>query len=185
MSIAIRFALAGLVAAALCPGAEVEVVLTDHARVNPVELVPARQEASRLLAAAGIVLRWSTPEPDLGHPARAVVLNILPAEMARRWPAGGEACGYALAGWMAGVFYHCVDQLTEEGNGGTGMRGRLLGALMAHEVGHLLIGPGIHSPTGIMKAHWGSRDLLLIRQGRLAFLPSDAAQIRARLGRPE
>lgn len=80
MSIAIRFALAGLVAAALCPGAEVEVVLTDHARVNPVELVPARQEASRLLAAAGIVLRRSTPEPDLGHPARAVVLNILPAE---------------------------------------------------------------------------------------------------------
>ena len=34
---------------------------------------------------------------------------------------------------------------------------RLLGAVIAHEVGHLLLPAFSHSPTGIMRAHWGGR----------------------------
>jgi hypothetical protein len=64
-----------------------------------------------------------------------------------------------------------VDRLAQS-NGLAVTRGQFLGALMAHEIGHVLIGSGIHSAAGIMKAHWGSRDLPLIRQGRPFSLPT-------------
>jgi hypothetical protein len=44
----------------------------------------------------------------------------------------------------------------------------LLGCVIAHELGHLLLGPG-HVPGGVMQAHWSGNELDALRQRRLKF----------------
>ncbi|HTP88998.1 MAG TPA: hypothetical protein VMJ34_18735 [Bryobacteraceae bacterium] len=56
----------------------------------------------------------------------------------------------------------------------------LLGCVMAHELGHLLLGPG-HAPSGIMRSGWSSHDLDSIRAGWLKFSPDESVRIRQRL----
>lgn len=53
----------------------------------------------------------------------------------------------------------------------------LLGCVIAHELGHLLLGPG-HTPNGIMRAAWDNRDLEAIRFGSLKFNRAESARIR-------
>ena len=59
--------------------------------------------------------------------------------------------------------------------------GLLLGHLMAHEVGHLLLGNRNHSAGGIMHDPWTKTELDYLRQGALKFHPGDAEQIRKHL----
>jgi len=46
------------------------------------------------------------------------------------------------------------------------LEGRLLGHVMAHELGHVLEGIDRHSAAGLMKAHWDAHDF-----GQMSFLP--------------
>jgi hypothetical protein len=57
----------------------------------------------------------------------------------------------------------------------------LLGATIAHEVGHLLLPDGSHSPNGLMRGAWGDRELQLARDGLLQFTARQGELIRRRL----
>jgi hypothetical protein len=56
----------------------------------------------------------------------------------------------------------------------------LLGCVMAHELGHLLLGPG-HVPGGIMQAHWSGNELQALRQRRLKFNHAQRERIQSEL----
>jgi hypothetical protein len=56
----------------------------------------------------------------------------------------------------------------------------MLGRIIAHELGHLLLGQNGHSVVGIMKARWGSRDAEPAHQVA-KFFPSEAKKIRAQV----
>jgi len=56
----------------------------------------------------------------------------------------------------------------------------LLGRVIVHELGHLLLGPG-HSPVGIMKAHWTREDLRRTNLGMLSFTSEQVALISSNL----
>jgi hypothetical protein len=58
-------------------------------------------------------------------------------------------------------------------------RGVLLGAMMAHEIGHLLMGVNSHSREGIMSIPWDARKLQQINLGDLGFTPEQAATLKA------
>ena len=54
-------------------------------------------------------------------------------------------------GWLATVFSDRSDSAASR----AGVEpGTLLGRVMAHEVGHLLLGGGYHGDAGVMRAHW-------------------------------
>ncbi len=57
----------------------------------------------------------------------------------------------------------------------------LLGDVMAHELGHLLLGSNSHSPTGIMRAHWQGEELHRLSRGNLWFTDEQADRMRAKL----
>jgi hypothetical protein len=161
---------------ATCGAVQLDVMVLNYAHLDDVETTVAHKEAARLLAAARIVIRWLPPDPDQPPLPGSILLNILPEAMARRWPHAGESCGYALLR-TAGIFYHCVDRELAKYDPSPVERGRFLGYLIAHELGHLLIGPGVHSGGGIMKAHWGYKEVQWIRQGSLLFMPFDVVRM--------
>jgi hypothetical protein len=59
---------------------------------------------------------------------------------------------------------------------------QVLGAVMAHEIGHLILGPA-HARHGIMHPKWGPLQFLLIRSRELEFTPEEAGRLRDDAGR--
>jgi hypothetical protein len=57
----------------------------------------------------------------------------------------------------------------------------VLGNVMAHELGHLLLGSNSHSGVGIMRAHWQGEELRRLSRGSLWFTNEQADRIRGRL----
>ena len=55
---------------------------------------------------------------------------------------------------------------------------RCWGRVIAHELGHLLIGKNAHSAAGIMHTPWRVRDLEPTREAAMSFLPGEAKRIR-------
>jgi hypothetical protein len=61
--------------------------------------------------------------------------------------------------------------------------GQILGAVIAHEIGHVLLDLASHSRTGIMRGDWELADLYDIATERLSFTSHQAEVIRAELVR--
>lgn len=55
---------------------------------------------------------------------------------------------------------------------------RLMGCVLAHEIGHMLQGVARHSSVGIMKAHWNHLDFIDIHLRRMDFTKEDIALMR-------
>ena len=80
--------------------------------------------------------------------------------------------------YLAEVYYEAALQFASQRDVEPGV---LLGCVMAHELGHLLLGPG-HTRHGIMRPAWNSLELDEMRFGRLKFDPAESGQIRKVLG---
>jgi hypothetical protein len=76
--------------------------------------------------------------------------------------------------YLAEVYYEAVQQFASQRDVEPGV---LLGCVIAHELGHLLLGPG-HAPHGIMRAAWNNLELDEMRFGRLKFNSAESDQIR-------
>ena len=90
-----------------------------------------------------------------------LVLHILPPGATRRQTDPGSA-GFAVPpedggfGAFAGVFHDRVRELATSIN-----EAEVLGHVVAHELGHLLLGTGQHSAGGIMKGEWRYKQIIL------------------------
>ncbi len=156
----------------------VPVLVHDYAGVAPNVLARAEAEASRVLATGGVDVQWinctdssTDPEPCRRSPdATALVVQILPAQ-ASTHGVEAEALGFAappdpnLPGKYAGVFFGRVASRAK-GELSTEI---LLGHVIAHELGHLLLGVGGHARSGIMAGMWDSRALHQAARGELLF----------------
>jgi hypothetical protein len=164
----------------------------NYARVPSPILVHAKHEASNIFRRAGVETTWldcrlsvadaPTPACDRPFGPADLILRLLSSSMARRLATKGDVCGVALGikdppATYAYIFYGCVLDLA---NRGYIVEGGILAAVMAHEVGHLLLGPG-HSPSGIMRAKWTREDLAIIQVGFLLFTPHQSVLIRSEI----
>jgi hypothetical protein len=59
----------------------------------------------------------------------------------------------------------------------------VLGPVVAHEIGHLLLGSQAHSPDGIMQAQWRPRDFLTVLSGQSGFSREQSERMRGQLSR--
>jgi len=81
------------------------------------------------------------------------------------------------AGYFAYVFYDRIQELAQRRRLGHA----LLADVMAHEIGHLLLGSTSHSASGIMCAHWNYEELRKVSEGAMSFIPSQSRIMRDRL----
>jgi hypothetical protein len=56
--------------------------------------------------------------------------------------------------------------------------GRILGHAAAHEIGHLVMGSGSHSPRGLMRAGWKANELRDMAERRLLFTQQEGERMR-------
>jgi len=106
------------------------------------------------------------------------VLRILRPKLAMR----GEQLGYAAMTPEGGAYitvFICPEQ--QKARVSNLSNGPLLGHAVAHEIGHLLLGPNAHSATGIMRPVWRPVDEEWMEKGVLLFDEGQANKMRSAL----
>lgn len=161
----------------------IAVVIGNYASVpNPV-LTEAQAEAERILTPVGLEIEWRQPRPTsvendkpASRPGASLAIQLLSPAMEARLqrPPKGEV-GLAF-GSTAYIFCGRLDQVAQRVLPDS--RSRLLGNVLAHEIAHLLLGPGVHASGGIMQPHWGTAQLLRLEQGGLTLLPPQIDRLR-------
>jgi hypothetical protein len=146
------------------PKGELTVTLhvTNYAAVSPKELAAAEAYATAIYRAAGIQMVWTdTPWPRgetrLPH-LRVVILSPeMTAKKCQAAQLGASAMGIAVDGATddsGRIAYIFADRISQTAWQYLAMFERGLGHVMAHEVGHLLLGGHSHAPTGLMTVSW-------------------------------
>ena len=112
-----------------------------------------------------------------------LTVRLLPESQAKNFPIDPGAFGMAQPsttggfGYMAYIFYHRVAELC----GRQYPKAPVLGHMIAHELGHLLLGLSSHSKAGIMSVPWRSKDLQKVGQDGMRFTKQQSDRIRANL----
>jgi len=140
-------------------------------------------EASAILHQTGLEVDWvdcpltadeleSYPacrEP-LGAADFAVkILNAKEAkQLSKRRGVLGRAleCPSVQIGCSAYLFYKDVPELAKRAGVS---EAQLLGHALAHEIGHLLLGPNSHSASGVMRSNWQQQEMQRLSQSFLIF----------------
>ena len=178
------------------PAPRLIVRVSNYAQV-PLETQSVGQRiAARIFHRAGIETSWldcsltsegkyRMPDCEESDAASSLALRLVPASPATVAHFGSQTLGVAAQPQkgtpaIAGVFYDRVQKLARGDAASTAM---ILGHAMAHELGHLLLGTNSHSPVGLMRAQWNSRDLQLASAGDLDFTAHQAASLREELVR--
>lgn len=172
-----------LISLLLCLAARGEVLhvtILDHVGVPAETLEGAREFLSGVFGPAGtrLEIRVERSAWRRGQTMRLedvtgdVVLRICSREMAKVMVPKSAVFGYVQP-WraeelprVANVFYHRIGELEEITDSSTA---RILGAVLAHEMGHLLMGRGAHSAMGIMRCPWDTAELRDLARGTLVF----------------
>lgn len=167
--------LSGVPASVAASDLKLTLVVYNYARVSGGTLTNAEDTAAEIFKHAGVELNWQdgfayaaerrdllTPPPE--DPAMLVV-KLQPESEAARYGVR-SVCGGI--GFESGaiIFVRRFD-------------GAWLGNMMAHELGHILLGPNAHAIVGIMRGTLLPEDWDKAAQGTLGFTRSQNQQIQA------
>jgi hypothetical protein len=174
--------------------AQVTVSVYNDAQVPTDILARAEQQAASIFSRAGLDVTWLRCT-HINSGVRAAACNgfDVPGHVAVRIIArtasskSDAAFGVAFlapdgTGRYSDVFWKRAQRL--HANSNVDLAG-ILGSVIAHEMGHLLLGSNAHAISGIMRAHWESDELHRIAMGTLMFLPEQSKRMHARIATVE
>ena len=180
---------AGVAAARVGPSDSIEiiVVVNNSVRIPAAVLRQAEVEAERIFALSGIQIRWLECAPGLGteDPCQRVPgANEFVAQFVRTGQTSLDSIlGVAFVGRdgdgkYCDIFFDRIQETVRTTR--TGLA-QLLATVIAHELGHLLLGSHSHSFFGILMPHWNQEELQRIAMGDLLFSKGEALRMRMRL----
>ncbi|MBV9039340.1 MAG: hypothetical protein JO182_32960 [Acidobacteriaceae bacterium] len=158
------------------------ILVYNYAGVDNQTLVLAEIQVGQILRQAGIELNWrrcdsaakpslttNCPDMDRTTPALRLVshFRLVPDHVHT------DTLGFSIGNIMT-VSSEKARNLAQTG---VGQLSEILGVVIAHEFGHLLLG-GAHSASGVMRARLDLSDWALAQQGWLVFHPAEAAALR-------
>ena len=161
------------------PGADVNVTIYNTAGVPQATIRSAKTQLGRILDAAGLGLRWSEMSTSPGSFVEDVVPLSSGSDTAVRcrasrsieaWivaaPTVGQsktALGYSLPLATRGRNVLIFSSVVNAVSGRRGVDPSIILAhALAHEIGHVLLRSGKHSPHGLMSAAWSDREFELM-----------------------
>src|SRR5262245_59075090 len=149
---------AGPASAAQVEGRALGLPLDQHSRVPPQSLARAEREAARVYEAAGVRIVWVHGDDEAstsGAGGKQFRVLLLGTQMTNR-KAGIEGFGTEVLGRAAratGRAYVFTQRVIETSLLNGKNAEQMIGRVMAHEIGHLLLPEGSHSRKGIMRDH--------------------------------
>jgi hypothetical protein len=152
--------------------------VVNYPGIAPEDLAQAENEAARIYTAAGVRIVWAAEDEAIAVPGLHLRVILLRRDMARRMIRAGRVADGVLgqAARPTGRAYIFTHRITEIGI----QHGRdfawVLGQVMAHEVGHLVLPIYAHTERGIMRA-----DLIVRSTTDQLFTPEQGAVIRSRV----
>lgn len=170
------------------PAARLTVCLCNHANVEIETVVRGQKEASRIFREAGIELSWTSCPISERDSERSSELSSTgaccqSAPIVRIVEGGTIQDPRSFLGGIARdnqvtLFYRPIARASD---GHDIPRGILMGHVMAHELGHLLLGAK-HSSSDIMGARFQRMEVDLMRKGCLLFTARQAQWMRGSVG---
>lgn len=170
---------------------QITVSVFSDVPVSPQLLVRAEQQTGKIFSISGLDIVWidcTGAHAADGDRDRACLKRYGPDDLIIRITSHvstvpSDAFGVAFLasdgrGRYADVFWTQTQELSASSNRAPD---RILGSVMAHEMGHLLLGLHSHSVSGVMRAHWGRDELQRMEMGTLLFLPEQGKRMRARI----
>jgi hypothetical protein len=159
---------------------DIRLLIVNEAGVDSSILTVAKAEATRIYDAFGIRLVWT--EADQEGSAFTYVVKIIPRALKGRAidvGAMGIAPGTRESrGTVAYAFYDRIQDVTLTRGADVAL---ILGHVIAHEIGHLLLPYDAHAKNGLMRAGWNTDQTMRAMRGALTFTAQEAALIQQRL----
>lgn len=172
------------------PPPRLQVSVFNDARVDSATLAAAEARASAIFSQAGLDVDWLVCTPadpsdfrpgktacsDLAWPSRLSV-RIVPRARSLATVVFGQAfVDTSGQGIYSNVYY----QNLSRPNRSRLAEADMLGCVVAHELGHLLLGVNSHSASGLMQSHWDSFALQSAARSDLFFTSAQSATLRSR-----
>ena len=177
----------------------------DYVHLPPGSLETASEMVTRIYASIGVQLTWLAPmeqqefggsrgaasrgssaRSDPTHvPIAQITVIVLTPHMTERGHIPEGVLGFAAVatdGGIGRIAYVIYDRVKQQASSGAIDETDLFGLVMAHEIGHLLLGPGSQADAGLMKGHWDGDDLRRFRTVTPQFSSREAEEIRDALG---
>ena len=164
------------------PPVAVFVNVENRAQAPESLVTNAEKQAEKVYRQIGIRLVWTTATASLPNDSLRLTVVLVPESKAGFFVETEERVGRAVGtdgrgARRAYVFPDRVRNLTTTGSD----EALVLGAVIAHEIGHLLLPPNSHSNHGIMRGQFRLCDFDRPDHGGIRFTAEQALQIRAAL----
>jgi len=164
----------------------ITVLVANYSQASPAILAAAEREAGRILGQAGLQASWlecsvvpstvSTQDPCQRAPeANGIRLRILAAPVQDKFQ--DSVFGFAVHPVLASVYYEFALRRARRDEADFELP-IILGCVMAHELGHLLLGSNSHFDRGIMLARWEVNQVRQLMMGTLLFTPEQSKLMR-------
>ena len=161
----------------------IAVRITDLVGAPPAVQRRALEQAARLFERVDVTIVWDNSNRLTSDPSSPFVVDLTLLDHGNHsLTATGSVLGSATLLPIAptiSVFYGDVQALAQA----CGVNSEVLfGFVIAHELGHLLLGPHAHTGLGLMRAVWTRTDVVNgVAQGQFRFSAEEGERIRRRL----
>jgi hypothetical protein len=161
-------------ALAISQASTISVHVRNDVKADADTLATAQSVVSQIYAQAGVSVVWS----DDPFALTIVLRPRASQETARR---AQNAVGYTPGGGneRGRLAFVMINRVNQVADGYSAARPVVMGAAIAHEPAHLLLGSE-HSATGVMKAYFNQADFRKARDGQLFFTAEQAQRLRGR-----
>ena len=156
---------------------EIRVRVNDYAQVSQATLSGAEREAERIMGKAGLRTDWlncpvnsklEVAQDPCKEPLQPmdIVLRLIPEPQNNKYK--DSVFGFAVVPILASVYVNYVVERAKRDNAEFEIP-MVLGNVIAHEIGHLLLGVNSHSGSGIMQQRWQPNQVRQAVTGNLLF----------------
>lgn len=149
---------------------DVRIRILDYARIANDVIAQAQKRVADIYKSIGVQIRWqvtvrpldpsSSVAPTLTEPSEFALIVLSP-NMSRRMKVAPGVMGMAVVPPQGGgrIAYVLFDRVTLAARTARSEVTDILGVVMAHEIGHLMLPYGSHSDDGLMRADWSFKEL--------------------------
>jgi hypothetical protein len=176
----------------------VTVQIRDYAHVNAKSLTKAKETASRIYKRADVRIEWLDASEDargrhnasggdeLLTPVAQLTIEIVTSSMAKRRGYSDDVLGFVTVppeGGMGQIGAVVYERIKDVAAGGSAGMSEILGVIIAHDIGRLILGARSGTLNGVMTRTWQREELERVNSRALAFTPAETEKLSAALER--